>query len=38
VFGLVLAIWGMLSPSIRAAPSLDELDLPGGGASAAAAP
>ena len=37
-FGLVLAIWGMLSPSIRAAPSLDELDLPGGGASAAAAP
>jgi hypothetical protein len=38
VFGLVVAIWGMLSPSIRAAPSLDELDLPGGGASAAAAP
>jgi hypothetical protein len=25
-FGLVLAIWGTLSPSIRAAPSLDELD------------
>jgi hypothetical protein len=39
VFGLVLAIWGTLSPSIRAAPSLDELDdLPGDGASAAAAP
>jgi len=38
VFGLMLAIWGMLSPSIRAAPSLDELDLPGGDASAAAAP
>jgi len=39
VFGLVLAIWGMLSRSIRAAPSLDELDdLPGGGASATAAP
>jgi len=38
-FGLVLAIWGMLSRSIRAAPSLDELDdLPGGGASATAAP
>jgi MFS family permease len=34
VFGLVLAIWGTLSPSIRAAPSLDELDdLPGGGTS-----
>ena len=29
-FGLVLAIWGTLSRSIRAAPSLDELDdLPG---------
>ena len=26
LFGLVLAIWGTLSPSIRAAPSLDELD------------
>jgi hypothetical protein len=26
VFGLVLALWGTLSPSIRAAPSLDELD------------
>jgi hypothetical protein len=25
VFGLVLAIWGTLSPSIRAAPKLDEL-------------
>jgi MFS family permease len=25
-FGLVLAVWGSLSPSIRAAPSLDELD------------
>jgi hypothetical protein len=24
--GLVLAVWGTLSPSIRAAPSLDELD------------
>jgi MFS family permease len=36
VFGLVLAIWGTLSPSIRAAPSLDELDdLPGGGTSTA---
>jgi hypothetical protein len=35
VFGLVLAIWGTLSPSIRAAPSLDELDeLPGDGAAA----
>jgi len=29
-FGLVLAVWGTLSPSIRSAPSLDELDdLPG---------
>jgi MFS transporter len=29
-FGLVLAVWGTLSPSIRAAPSLDELtELPG---------
>jgi len=27
-FGLVLAAWGTLSPSIRAAPSLDELDHP----------
>jgi Transmembrane secretion effector len=26
VFGLVLAVWGTLSPAIRAAPSLDELD------------
>ena len=25
-FGLVLALWGTLSPSIRNAPSLDELD------------
>jgi hypothetical protein len=25
-FGLVLAVWGTLSPSIRAAPSMDELD------------
>jgi MFS family permease len=25
-FGLVLAVWGTLSPSIRAAPTLDELD------------
>ena len=25
-FGLVLAVWGSLSPSIRTAPSLDELD------------
>ena len=33
-FGLVLAIWGTLSPSIRAAPSLAELDdLAGGGTS-----
>ena len=24
--GLVLAVWGTLSPSIRAAPSLDDLD------------
>jgi hypothetical protein len=38
-FGLALAIWGTLSPSIRAAPSLDELDdLPGDGTAAAAAP
>jgi hypothetical protein len=29
-FGLVLAVWGTLSPSIRAAPSLDALaELPG---------
>jgi predicted MFS family arabinose efflux permease len=29
-FGLVLALWGTLSPSIRAAPSLDELtEMPG---------
>ena len=25
VFGLALAVWGTLSPSIRAAPSLDQL-------------
>jgi hypothetical protein len=25
VFGLVLAVWGTLSPSIRAAPKPDEL-------------
>jgi MFS family permease len=25
IFGLVLAVWGTLSPSIRTAPSLDEL-------------
>jgi hypothetical protein len=37
VFGLVLAVWGTLSPSIRAAPSLDELDdLAGRGSSLAA--
>ena len=29
-FGLVLAVWGTLSPSIRAAPSLDELEGLGG--------
>jgi MFS family permease len=28
VFGLVLALWGTLSPSIRAAPSLDEIAEP----------
>jgi MFS family permease len=27
-FGLVLAVWGTLSPAIRAAPTLDELDDP----------
>jgi hypothetical protein len=38
-FGLVLAVWGTLSRSIRAAPSLDELDdLPGGGTAPTAAP
>jgi hypothetical protein len=38
-FGLVLAMWGTVGPSIRAAPSLDELaDLSGGGTAAAAAP
>ena len=34
--GVVLAVWGTLSPSIRTAPSLDELhELPGGRASVA---
>jgi hypothetical protein len=28
---LVLVVWGSLSPSVRAAPSLDELDRLGGG-------
>ena len=28
VFGLALALWGTLSPAIRNAPSLDELDDP----------
>jgi hypothetical protein len=38
-FGLVLAIWGTLSPPIRAAPGIDELDdLPEGGTSAAPPP
>jgi MFS family permease len=33
--GLLLAVWGTLSPAIRAAPSLDELDdLAGGGPAA----
>jgi MFS family permease len=37
VFGLVLALWGTLSPAIRAAPSLDELaELPGRRTSPAA--
>jgi MFS transporter len=37
-FGLVLAVWGTLSPSIRAAPSLDELaELPARRTSAATA-
>jgi predicted MFS family arabinose efflux permease len=34
-FGLVLAVWGTLSPSIRTAPSLDELDEPPPGTSIA---
>ncbi|HEX6674020.1 MAG TPA: MFS transporter [Actinomycetes bacterium] len=34
-FGLVLAMWGTLSPSIRSAPSLDELASQEAGASAA---
>ncbi len=32
--GLLLALWGTLSPSIRAAPSLDELDDPASGGPA----
>jgi MFS family permease len=37
-FGLALAVWGTLSPSIRAAPSLDELaELPDPGTSPARA-
>jgi hypothetical protein len=32
--GLVLAVWGTLSPAIRAAPSLDELDDQAGGPAA----
>jgi MFS family permease len=32
--GLVLAVWGTLSPAIRVAPSLDELDDLAGGAAA----
>jgi hypothetical protein len=28
-FGLTLAVWGSLSPSIRTAPSLEELDAHG---------
>jgi hypothetical protein len=36
-FGLALAVWGTLSPSIRAAPSLDELASREAGASAAPA-
>ncbi len=36
-FGLVLAVWGTLSPSIRSAPSLDELASLEAGASAAPA-
>ena len=34
--GLVLVVWGSLSPSIRAAPSLDELDRHRGDAGGAA--
>jgi hypothetical protein len=38
-FGLVLAVWGTLNPSIRSAPSLDELaELPGRETSPAIAP
>jgi hypothetical protein len=37
-FGVALAVWGTLSPSIRAAPSLDELaELPDPGTSPATA-
>ncbi len=36
-FGLVLAVWGTLSPSIRDAPSLDHLDTVAGDGSAPAA-
>jgi hypothetical protein len=37
-FGFVLALWGTLSPAIRAAPSLDELaELPERKTSAATA-
>jgi hypothetical protein len=36
VFALALAIWGTLSPSIRNAPSLDELDAVGRTAAPAA--
>jgi hypothetical protein len=37
-FGLALALWGTLSPSIRAAPSLDELrELPAPATEPAAA-
>lgn len=32
-FALVLAVWGTLSPSVRAAPSLDELEEVAGGVS-----
>jgi hypothetical protein len=35
--GLALAVWGTLSPSIRAAPSLDELDEPAGRGTSPAA-
>ena len=35
-FGLALAVWGTLSPALRAAPSLDDLDEPPGGEPAPA--